>query len=253
MDNQFEYIMKVARSHFPSIRLDNFQNLFKLDLQRVHLLCRQKPNDTESLKLHIRNVLLCLFQLKHYLPFSSVCILFGLEKSQFHSVFFKTCCWLISTFGPLISLQNRFDNFVAEFQNVYTIVDVTELPFYHYGPKTDPNGRKDLGYSGKKKRFTVKYQVIVGATTGQIYHVSGPWYGSIHDAEIYSQSGIGQWLFSINERCLGDRGYQGCLQVLSPHKSHGDVFTMAQSTHNDNVSRYRHTVERVFGSFKKWE
>ena len=99
----------------------------------------------------------------------------------------------------------------------------------------------------------VKYQVIIGAIDGKIRHVYGPIYGSVHDARIYDQSGIGKWLFSINEKCLGDRGYQGCLNVISPHKTYdAKDFTPQEKIHNSNVGKYRHTVERLFAALKKW-
>ena len=100
--------------------------------------------------------------------------------------------------------------------------------------------------------YTIKYQLVVGAITGGILFVYGPELGSVHDATILKNSGFDVWLRKHGEYCLGDRGYQGCSNIVAPHKSYGDDFTRTEEQHNKNVGKYRNLIERIFANLKKW-
>lgn len=242
---QSQDVLTVAQSFFASVTAENFSHLFRFSVVQVTQLCF---NDDRP--QFVRNILMTLLQLKHYLPVRSVCILFGLAKSRFDELFKSTLNHIISTFGNRISLSNRAqDNSLPEFPSTYTVIDCTECVTWTYGPHE--NG-KDAGYSGKKKMFTVKYQVVVGALDGVIYDIYGPEYGSTHDVTIYLKSGFRTFLNNNHEYCLGDRGYQGCSDIFSPLKAHGNQFTQQEKLYNKDVGKYRQIVERVFGSLKKW-
>lgn len=239
-------ILTTAQRYFSSVNITNYSDLFRISLSKTCLIC------VGINQIRIRNVLATLYHLKFYMPLRSVCILFHLSKSFFARIVFSTCGWIVETFGHVINFSHRTENFVSEFRRTFCVIDGTELECWSYGPQNPNNSHIDVGYSGKKKSFTIQYQVIVGAVTGEIYHVYGPIYGSVHDSTIYTASAIGTWLFQNHEYILGDRGYQGCLQVLTPHKKNGDQFTQPELQHNANVSKYRNIVERVFASLKKW-
>lgn len=246
-------ILEVARKSFPSATVANFSRLFGKEIDVVEQMLEHKPS-SEPLRLFSRNLLILLWHLKHSLSTRTACILFGLEKSQYWTVVNYMLAWLVDTYEFLISFKHRFSDQIDEFLNTFTVIDCTELEIWRYGPKNpaDPAGFRDIGYSGKKRRFTIKYQLICGCISGRIYHVYGPEFGSIHDAKIYQNSGIDQFFWGLNEYCLGDRGYQGCLNILSPHKNYGELLTAAEKLHNSNIGKYRHIIERVFGSLKQW-
>jgi hypothetical protein len=95
----------------------------------------------------------------------------------------------------IFNLDNRrINNTLPEFPDTYLIVDSTEVLIEAYQKKS---------FSGKKKAFTVKYQLLVGAVTGEIMHLYGPELGSVHDAIIFRNSGIPQFLSQHGEYCLG--------------------------------------------------
>lgn len=241
-------IVTEAQSFFPSITQKNFAELFRLTPLQIRFVVAGLLH--LNLLRAARNVLIVCFQLKHYMPFRSGCILFGLGKTQYAAVFSQTLRNIVSSFGYLISLRNRNHDSITEFQSTATVIDCTECTAWSYGPRT--GWGTDLGYSGKKKMFTLKYQVVVGAKSGTIYDVYGPIYGSVHDARILQQSGFDNFLWKSGEFCLGDRGYQGCLNIISPHKHYGASFTLSEKKHNQDISRYRDIVERVFCNLKKW-
>jgi hypothetical protein len=128
-------------------------------------------------------------------------------------IFKSTLRWIVDNYGNRISLTGRKTETIPEFDSTYTIIDCTECTAWTYGPR-DHILEKDKGYSGKKKLFTIKYQVVVGVRSGAILDVFGPVFGSVHDAKIYAKSGFDDFLWNNNEYCLGDRGYQGCPAFL---------------------------------------
>lgn len=232
-------VLQVALNYFPTITYDTFPDLFKSNSNTVEILC----NSDTSL---IRNVLIVLFHLKHYLPIRATAVLFHLKKSSISQIVDDTLSRIVRQLeDKYISMAFRQVNQVPEFTETFTAIDCTEVEVWRY---LDHHG----GYSGKKKAFTLKYQLIVGAITGTIHHVYGPEIGSVHDAEILSRSQMDNWFYKHNEYALGDRGYEGCLNIVSPIKNFGDPLSPAEERYNTNIGHYRNIVERVFGSLKKW-
>lgn len=251
--NSIDFILTTARNSFASINASNFSNLFGINVELAAALFDSRPNGWD-VPLFARNLLILLFHLRHSLSGRAACICFHLKKTQYWEVVQSMLEWLVETHNDCITFFGRQDELIDEFPRTFSVIDCTELEIYRYGPKNsnDPTGFRDMGYSGKKKRFTIKYQVIVGCVSGRILHVYGPEYGSIHDATIYQNSGLGQYFWQMDEYCLGDRGYQGCLNIISPHKHFHAAFSAQERLHNSNIGRYRHIVERVFASLKKW-
>jgi len=140
-------------------------------------------------------------------------------------------------------MENRYQNKVPEFTSTYSIIDGTELPVESY---------VDDGYSGKKKGFTLKYQILVGLLTGSIIHIYGPELGSLHDSTMLRNSKLDKWLFMNDEYALGDGGYEGCLNIISKIQKPDWLLSHQEKLFNKNIGKYRHTVERVLGNLKKW-
>jgi hypothetical protein len=245
-------ILDVAKTYFPFIREDNFQQIFKLNLHRVTSLALLQPRKTEfKTQQRIRNLLMMLFHCKHYLPIRTACIIFGLERSRYEGVVNTTLKEFYEDFVHLISLDNRHqDNHLPEFEKTFLIVDSTEVLIQSY---------QKSSFSGKKHAFTVKYQVIIGARTGEILHIYGPEFGSVHDADIWRNSRIGNFLMAEDEFCLGDRGYIGCTRTRTPFKRKKHHLTRkkiplspAQKDFNKNLTHYRILIENVNSFIKDW-
>jgi hypothetical protein len=103
-------------------------------------------------------------------------------------------------------------------------------------------------YSGKKKRFTIKYDVSVRIYDGIIVRTRGPLPGKIHDKKFAEYYQIQNDL-DPDEWALGDAGYQGMPKFIVPFKGELDD---GQRESNKFLGRLRVIVERVYGEIKKF-
>ena len=144
--------------------------------------------------------------------------------------------------------KQKMDQFMQEFPEVAAIVDATEQPTQR--PK-DPEAQKDH-YSGKKRRHTLKTQVVVGPD-GEIMSHSATVPGAKHDKKLYDESGVNERL-NDDEAVMGDSGFQGIqkghLAVLPDKKPKGGALTDAQKARNRRLSHYRVVVENTICQLK---
>ena len=144
--------------------------------------------------------------------------------------------------------KKSLDTFMEEFPEVTAIVDATEQPTYR--PR-DKDAQKRY-YSGKKKRHTLKTQVVV-RPTGDLIHVSDTVPGSQHDKSLYDESGVADRLES-DDAMMGDKGYQGIQHahqsVLPYKKPRGGQLTDEQKAFNRRLSRTRVVVENTICQIK---
>lgn len=103
--------------------------------------------------------------------------------------------------------------------------------------------RDGSGYSGKKKRQTIKTQLIV-TKKGHIRHISHSVPGNMHDKKLYDHTGV----------CagLGDLGYIGTDMLLPTKSSKLHKLTQRQKNTNKAHARVRIVVEHVFASLKQF-
>lgn len=118
------------------------------------------------------------------------------------------------------------------------IVDATE--------QRTERRKTGCGYSGKKKAYTVKAQVVVDKN-GNIVHFSGPSPGNVHDKRLFDESGV-----ILPDNALGDLGYLGVPIRLPSKSSKLRPLTEAQKEENKRHAERRIVVEHVFASLKKY-
>jgi hypothetical protein len=130
------------------------------------------------------------------------------------------------------------------YQNAYTwsvlVVDVTESPTHA------PKKKQRTYYSGKKKRHTLKAQVMVDLVTGQIICTAfGK--GRVHDFRLFK---LHRLPMLPEQLCLTDKGYQGitklhkssCTPTKKPRKAKLDKF---ERQHNRLLAQSRVIAEHV--------
>jgi hypothetical protein len=144
--------------------------------------------------------------------------------------------------------KQKMDRFLQEFPEVAAIVDATEQPTQR--PK-DPEVQQDH-YSGKKRRHTLKTQVVVGPD-GEIMGHSATVPGAKHDKKLYDESGVNERL-NEDEAMMGDSGFQGIQKdhraVLPAKKPKGGELTDTQKARNRRISHYRVVVENTICQLK---
>ena len=144
----------------------------------------------------------------------------------------------------------RMVQFMKEFSDVVAIVDATEQATQR--PKDNKEQKKY--YSGKKKRHTLKNQIIV-TPEGEIIQVSKTEPGSKSDKKIFDESELGD--MDDDDAYMGDKGYQGIQHdhnaVLPNKKPKGKELNLEQKARNKRISKVRIVVEHTFGKVKNYQ
>jgi hypothetical protein len=128
---------------------------------------------------------------------------------------------------------------MSENEILELIIDATE----HESQK-----RKGSGYSGKKKRNTIKTQIMV-THEGKIKSVSKSVPGNMHDKRLYDNT---KAFTTIKVKRKGDLAYIGTSCQTPIKKKKKIPLTEDQKSFNKQFSRSRITVEHVFAHLKKF-
>lgn len=123
-------------------------------------------------------------------------------------------------------------------------------------PTNRPKRKQKKWYSGKKKRHTIKHQVVVTKlkkkgkkTKIRIKAVSKAFSGKNHDKEIYIQA---RTTSPPKIPRYGDKGYQGTSLIIPHKKPKGALLTRTQKEWNHIHSSVRIVVEHGIGKMKIW-
>lgn len=101
------------------------------------------------------------------------------------------------------------------------VIDATETPIQR------PKKRQKRFYSGKKKRHTLKSQIVINGDNGEIIATAfSP--GKIHDFRLFKKS---KTSFLKEVKCLADRGYQGIQKI------HKNSMIPKKKPRNGNLSK----------------
>ena len=252
-----------------------FRNLTGLSIEEFEALYQQMVNDIErydETRLErgerqravgagrryahdVRNrLLMAMIWLRVYPTYEVLGFIFDLNKSNICRNLKGVLTVLRERLGAEVAWpdqerrKQKMDRFMQEFPEVAAIVDATEQPTQR--PK-DPEAQQDH-YSGKKRRHTLKTQVVV-APDGEIMGHSATVPGAKHDKKLYDESGVNDRL-NDDEAVMGDSGFQGIQKdhraVLPDKKPKGGALTDAQKARNRRLSHYRIVVENTICQLK---
>ena len=127
-------------------------------------------------------------------------------------------------------------------------------------PTRRPQRGQRAYYSGKKKRHTIKNQVVTARRTKppgpgvkpqrlRIAAVSESFPGSVHDKKVYDKTRV---VVPPDARRTGDTAYLGTPLEIPTRKPKGGELTASQKEKNRVVSRRRIVVEHSIGKMKIW-
>lgn len=133
-------------------------------------------------------------------------------------------------------------------------LDATERP-----ARRPTTGQREF-YSGKKRRPTIKLQVVTARRTKppgpgekpqrlRIAAVSGSFPGSVHDKKVYDRT---RAVCPPDARRTGDTAYLGTPLETPARKPRGGQLTARQKAKNRVVSRRRIVAEHGIGKMKVW-
>lgn len=181
-------------------------------------------------------LVLVLMYYRLYVTHAFLGLLFDVSES--------TVCRRLQQIEPLLAqvfrLPTRRIELSAE-EIVALFIDATEQEIER------PTHRQRRWYSGKKKRHTVKHQVVVDQRGG-IRAVSRAYPGPVHDKTVYEREQV-QMPSGVDK--TGDSGYQGVGGMQTPiKKPRNGTLTPAQKQYNRTLARSRIVVEHTLRRMK---
>jgi hypothetical protein len=198
-----------------------------------------------------------LLYYKVYPTFRFAQVLFGFDKRNVQIWVRRLEQVLSSTLGYELVLHtnrvkiNNFDAWIEVCPQLSEfILDCTERPVVRSKDKQI----QEFYYSGKKKRHTVKNQILVCPRSKHILDISDTVEGKRHDKKVFEDS----WIYTRlprHAKALGDSGYQGVnhphLRLTLPEKKPpnqelGDI----NKQNNTAISKVRVRVEHPLSYLK---
>ena len=192
-------------------------------------------------KLKIADILLLMYSyLRDYTTFLKLGIYYEIDESNVY----RWVTWAESVLSDYMT--ENFDISKLDKNKEY-IVDVTECPVER--PKIQEIQREY--YSGKKKKHTIKIQIIIEEDTKKIVYVAFD-KGSVHDFTLFKNS-----TKDLNKDVpmLADSGYNGLDKILSKcltpkKKSKYHPLSTEDKELNHLISTIRISIEHVNSQLK---
>lgn len=96
----------------------------------------------------------------------------------------------------------------------------------------------------------LNFQVVTGLA-GDVFYVSDPIPGSVHDAVAIKETPVAS-ILAHSGGVIADKGYQGCGYVTPRKKPKGGELSVGDKRDNKDVLRLRAPVERSIARLKAW-
>jgi DDE superfamily endonuclease/Helix-turn-helix of DDE superfamily endonuclease len=208
---------------------------------------QRKPGAGRKAKLLLNDrVLLTLLYYRTYVTQEFVGFLFGVDKGTVSRNVQELSLCMVGVFRiPEKKVRIDPDDLAAVF------VDATEQPVHR------PKRKQRRSYSGKKKRHTVKHQVVVtrvrkGSGEKQrvrIKAVSKAAKGCVHDKKLYDGSRL---QIPTGVPKSGDSGYQGSDLRVPKKKPRNGQLSDEENRSNRVLAKERIVAEHGIGKMKIW-
>ena len=229
------------------------QELAHRDNQREQPRQRQRGGGRKgTLESSEDKLLFILFYFKLYPIQELLGFFFGLSQAQANYWIHSLTPILNQALGYEQQLPARktrdIEQMLAACLELEFILDGTERPIQR--PK-DRQRQRD-NYSGKKKRHTVKNNVISHKPTKKIKALSSTEPGKIHDKKLADQE---QYRFPAGSKLWKDTGFQGyepdgVITYQPKKKPKGGELTAAEKEENQTIAKERIGVEHSIGGVK---
>jgi hypothetical protein len=195
-----------------------------------------------------QEILLTLIYLRHNVAHEVVGTLFGVSADTSENTFHEVVRVLRDVCpARLAEAEKRWKNPDPEWKPDALdrlLIDSFETSVPR--PSREPQQRGH--YSGKKKRHTLKTQVVTN-TKGELVEAQGGHRGPMSDKRVYEQSGVAERYPDAEKQA--DRAYQGCTGVEVPHKKpKGGTLSPEQREANRQLAAVRVHVEHAIRRLK---
>ena len=191
---------------------------------------------------NLENQLLCL--LIYYRTYTTQ-LFIGL----WYQVDDATVCRAIKRLEPILAkvVAIKKDRTLAQGQVEELLIDCTEQPIQR------PTKKQKAYYSGKKKRHTLKTEIVM-TEQGRIVNLSNPHAGKLHDIGVRRSSTA----LPPGSRVYADSGYQGLQKEhkkteIPIKKPKGKELTKEEKEWNRLLASYRIAIEHKIGALKVFQ
>ena len=186
-------------------------------------------------------LLLVLIYYRHYLSQSFLGLIFNLHNSNVS----RRIRYIEPQLAKIFKIPTRkIDSELTEEQAAEYFIDATEQPINR------PKRNQKHYYSGKKKKHTLKNQIVID-NNSRITSVTKSVEGKKHDKKLYDESRIQT---KKESKIKGDLGYCGAIRITIPiKKTKNKELTKKDKDHNRQFSSERIIVEHVFGKMKIYQ
>lgn len=209
-----------------------------------------------KLKVKERFVMLLVYY-RLYITYTLSGFLFDLDQSNvcrdisMMEPLIKECIPLTKKIYKRTRRLRTIDEVEQYFPGFKAFIDSTEQEI----PRPKNKRRRNSYYSGRKKKHTVKTQLMVNSE-GLILHKTGHRSGRKHDYDIYKHN---HPITPLQVENIVDLGYLGIEKdfptvksVLRVKKKKGTLLSCDERTYNKNHSRLRIIVEHTICKIKKF-
>jgi len=206
----------------------------------------------------VDRVLMLLIYYRLYITLCLTGFLFDLDQSNVHrniqyvEPVIKACIPIPEKMIKKTRRIRNMDELLELFPEMKCFIDATEQEI----PRPKNKRRRKNYYSGKKKRHTVKTQILVNKK-GIILHKTKHRNGKQHDYDMFKKTGPPDIPPDVEVGV--DRGYQGIkkdfpqMNVKIPiKKKKGEELSKKDKKDNKKLSKERVIVEHTIGRMKKF-
>lgn len=209
-------------------------------------------------------LLALLLWYKTYPPFWMLGMMVGLDESNVYRLTLKLRPLVQKAADPKLSTRlsdanhgrkklKSLEELKEQFPEIYDLlIDATEQQ------RQRPQKHQKKYYSGKKKKHTLKTQIVVGRT-GVILKVSNTYPGSVHDYNVFQKEKTPEKI-PEGADATGDPGYEGVrkdfpdLSMAVPIKRNRwkRFLTLSEKRYNKRLARKRIPIEHILSRIKKY-
>lgn len=253
---------------FTSLTIEEFDRLYQTietkyeeyETERLDRADRKRAVGQErKFKLELLNrLIMLLVYYRLYITYSLTGFLFDLDQSNVHrnikhlEPLVKKCIPLPKRVHKKTKKIGDLEELMNYFPDMKAFLDATEQEI----PRPKNKRRRKSYYSGKKKRHTVKTQLITNKE-GLIIDITGHEPGRKHDYEIFKRKHLP---LPPDVELNADLGFQGIEKDFPSLKSkipikkpRGKSLEKKDKRHNRRLSKERVVVEHVIGRMKKFK
>jgi len=258
---------KIFRT-FTGLSIEEFNRLYPMiadrygDYEKKRLSREGRKKDIgqgRKFKLDlIDRLLMLLVYYRLYITYTLTGFLFNLDQSNVYrnikhlEPLVKECIPLPDRVHRATKKIKNLEELLKYFPEMKAFLDATEQEI----PRPKNKRRRKSYYSGKKKRHTVKTQIITNKD-GLIIHKTGHVHGRKHDYDLFKDK---HPPIPKDVEMNADLGYQGIDKDFPSLKSRipikrkrGKVLEKKDKRYNKKFNRTRVVVEHAIGGMKKFK